>query len=262
MAGGFAPGRIGTVHGGATRQDSTRLALRSLREYAPDMVLIHDGVRPFVDASLIDRTLAAIAERQAALPAMPVADTLKRQDAEGNVSETVSRSGLHAAQTPQGFPFWPILAAHEKAFHAGKSDFTDDAAIAEWAKIPVRIVAGSPDNVKLTWAKDILMADRRLGGQRPAFPDVRTGNGYDVHSFEPGNHVTLCGVKIPHGKKLSGHSDADVGLHALTDALLATRGAGDICTHFPPSDSKVEGRSFTPFLANTQLPSCVRKVVA
>jgi 2-C-methyl-D-erythritol 4-phosphate cytidylyltransferase/2-C-methyl-D-erythritol 2,4-cyclodiphosphate synthase len=222
--------------------------LRSLREYAPDMVLIHDGVRPFVEASLIDRTIAAIAERQASLPAMPVADTLKRQDAEGNVSETVSRSGLHAAQTPQGFPFWPILAAHEKAFQAGKSDFTDDAAIAEWAKIPVRIVAGSPDNVKLTWAKDILMADRRLGVQRPSFPDVRTGNGYDVHSFEPGNHVTLCGVKIPHGKKLSGHSDADVGLHALTDALLATCSAGDIGTHFPPSDPKWKGAASRHFV--------------
>jgi 2-C-methyl-D-erythritol 4-phosphate cytidylyltransferase / 2-C-methyl-D-erythritol 2,4-cyclodiphosphate synthase len=234
---GFKDDRITAIHGGATRQESTRLALRALRDDAPDMVLIHDAVRPFVDPGLIDRTIDAIDERQGALPAMQVADTLKRMNGEGNVGETVPRAGLHAAQTPQGFPYWPILAAHEKAFQLGKHDFTDDSAVAEWAKIPVRIVTGSPDNMKLTWARDMVVADQRLGG-RLAFPDVRTGNGYDVHSFEPGDHVTLCGVKIPHSKKLSGHSDADVGLHALTDALLATCGAGDIGTHFPPSDPK------------------------
>ncbi|RLP23474.1 bifunctional 2-C-methyl-D-erythritol 4-phosphate cytidylyltransferase/2-C-methyl-D-erythritol 2,4-cyclodiphosphate synthase [Mesorhizobium sp. YM1C-6-2] len=232
----FADGRVTAIHGGATRQESTRLALRALRDDAPNMVLIHDGVRPFVDPGLIDRTIDAIDERQGALPAMQVADTLKRMNGDGNVGETVPRAGLHAAQTPQGFPFWPILAAHEKAFQLGKQDFTDDAAVAEWAKIPVRIVTGSPDNMKLTWARDMVVADQRLGNRRQAFPDVRTGNGYDVHSFTSGDHVTLCGVKIPHDKKLSGHSDADVGLHALTDALLATCGAGDIGTHFPPSD--------------------------
>ncbi len=131
---GFEDDRITAIHGGATRQESTRLALRALRDDAPDMVLIHDAVRPFVDAGLIDRAIAAIDERQAALPAMPVADTLKRMNGDGNVGETVPRAGLHAAQTPQGFPFWPILAAHEKAFQLGKNDFTDDAAIAEWAK--------------------------------------------------------------------------------------------------------------------------------
>jgi 2-C-methyl-D-erythritol 4-phosphate cytidylyltransferase/2-C-methyl-D-erythritol 2,4-cyclodiphosphate synthase len=239
-AGGNAD-RVVTVTGGASRQDSVRLGLLALRGHAPGQVLIHDAVRPFVDADLIDRTIAAIGERQGALPALPVADTLKRESAAGIIGETVSRSGLHAAQTPQGFPFWPILAAHEKAHHLGKTDFTDDAAIAEWAHIPVKIVPGSPDNVKLTWARDISMADQRLSGERPRFPDIRTGNGYDVHGFEPGDHVTLCGVSIPHDKKLSGHSDADVGLHALTDALLATCGAGDIGTHFPPSDPQWKG---------------------
>jgi 2-C-methyl-D-erythritol 4-phosphate cytidylyltransferase/2-C-methyl-D-erythritol 2,4-cyclodiphosphate synthase len=239
-AGGNAD-RVVTVTGGASRQDSVRLGLLALRGHAPGQVLIHDAVRPFVDADLIDRTIAAIGERQGALPALPVADTLKRESAAGIIGETVSRSGLHAAQTPQGFPFWPILAAHEKAHHLGKADFTDDAAIAEWAHIPVKIVPGSPDNVKLTWARDISMADQRLSGERPRFPDIRTGNGYDVHGFEPGDHVTLCGVSIPHDKKLSGHSDADVGLHALTDALLATCGAGDIGTHFPPSDPQWKG---------------------
>ena len=245
---GFKDDRITAIHGGATRQESTRLALRALRDDAPDMVLIHDAVRPFVDHGLIDRTIDAIDERQGALPAMQVADTLKRMNGEGNVGETVPRAGLHAAQTPQGFPYWPILAAHEKAFQLGKHDFTDDSAVAEWANIPVRIVTGSPDNMKLTWARDMVVADQRLGGDRPAFPDVRTGNGYDVHSFEPGDHVTLCGVKIPHDKKLSGHSDADVGLHALTDALLATCGAGDIGTHFPPSDPKWKGAASSLFV--------------
>ncbi|MGX9144461.1 bifunctional 2-C-methyl-D-erythritol 4-phosphate cytidylyltransferase/2-C-methyl-D-erythritol 2,4-cyclodiphosphate synthase [Mesorhizobium sp. 128a] len=238
--------RVSTVIGGESRQASVRLGLLELRGQAPGRVLVHDAVRPFVDAALIGRTIAAIGERQGALPALPVADTLKRESVTGMIKETVPRAGLHAAQTPQGFPFWPLLAAHEKAHHLGKSDFTDDAAIAEWAHIPVKIVQGSPDNVKLTWARDIAMADQRLTGER--FPDIRTGNGYDAHAFEPGDHVTLCGVAIPHGKKLSGHSDADVGLHALTDALLATCGAGDIGTHFPPSDPQWKGAASKIFV--------------
>lgn len=232
-------GRVEVVHGGASRQASTRLALQALRDDPPDAVLIHDGVRPFVDQELISRTIAAIGARRAALPALAVSDTLKRVGDDGIVAATVGRDGLHAAQTPQGFPFWPILAAHEKAQQLGHHAFTDDAAIAEWAKMPVAIVAGSPDNAKLTWARDIVMADQRLGGT--AFPDVRTGNGYDVHSFEPGDAVVLCGVAIPHDRKLAGHSDADVGLHALTDALLATCGEGDIGVHFPPSDPQWKG---------------------
>ncbi len=152
------------------------------------------------------------------------------------------------AQTPQGFPFWPIMPRMRRPIVLERLDFTDDAAIAEWAKMPVKIVAGSPDNVKLTWARDIAMADQRLSGSAAAFPDVRTGNGYDVHAFEPGDHVVLCGVAIPHGKKLSGHSDADVALHALTDALLATCGAGDIGTHFPPSDPQWRGAASRIFV--------------
>ncbi len=239
--------RITAIHGGATRQESTRLALQALRGDAPEKVLIHDGVRPFVDADLIERTIEAIGERRGALPSMQVADTLKRADAAGDVAQTIPRDGLYAAQTPQGFPFWPILAAHEKAFTLGKNDFTDDAAVAEWAKIPVHIVAGSPDNVKLTWARDMVLANQRFSGAL-SFPDVRTGNGYDVHSFEAGDHVFLCGVRIEHGKKLSGHSDADVGLHALTDALLATCGASDIGTHFPPSDPQWKGAASRLFV--------------
>ena len=227
--------RVATVAGGASRQDSTFRALQVLAGDAPQSVLVHDAVRPFVDAGLIDRIVAATGPETGAVPALPVSDTLKREDGRGRILETVARAGLHAAQTPQGFPFAAILDAHRRAADSGRSDFTDDASIAEWAGLPVRLVQGSPDNVKLTWARDIAMADQRLSAA-PSFPDVRTGNGYDVHSFEPGDHVTLCGVAIPYGRKLNGHSDADVGLHALTDALFATCGAGDIGTHFPPSD--------------------------
>jgi 2-C-methyl-D-erythritol 4-phosphate cytidylyltransferase / 2-C-methyl-D-erythritol 2,4-cyclodiphosphate synthase len=241
--------RLIVVQGGTTRQDSVRLGLEALRGEAPQKVLIHDAARPFVDRALIDRVIGSIGERQAALPAMPVTETLKRAGADELVSATVARDGLYTAQTPQGFPFWAINAAHHKAHHAGKTGFTDDAAIAEWAKLSVKIVAGSPENLKLTWARDIAAADERLSsGSSASFPDVRTGNGYDVHAFEPGDHVTLCGVAIPHGRKLSGHSDADVALHALTDALLATCGAADIGTHFPPSDPQWRGAASRLFV--------------
>lgn len=240
--------RIEIVAGGPTRQASTRLALMALDPVSPAKVLIHDGVRPFVDAALIDRVMGAIGPSTGALPALPVSDTLKSAGDDGLIKGTVSRDGLHAAQTPQGFPFEAIRDAHERAFRSGRADFTDDAAIAEWAGLDVAIVAGSPDNVKLTWASDITLADQRLASAASGFPDVRTGNGYDVHSFEAGDHVVLCGVGIPHSKKLSGHSDADVGLHALTDALLATCGEGDIGTHFPPSDPQWKGAASRLFV--------------
>lgn len=246
-AAGELAGRVTTVHGGATRQQSTLLALRMLAGEPPAAVLIHDGVRPFADKALIDRVIAGIGPAAGALPALAVSDTLKRASS-GTITGTVDRAGLFAAQTPQGFPFAPILAAHEKAAGAGRSDFTDDAAIAEWAGLPVGIVEGSPDNVKLTWARDIAMADQRLSAARGRFPDVRTGNGYDVHAFAAGDAVTLCGVRIAHDRSLSGHSDADVGLHALTDALLATCGAGDIGTHFPPSDPQWKGAASRIFV--------------
>lgn len=238
-AGEFAP-RLRTVIGGSTRQASTLNALASLADSGLDFVLIHDGVRPFVDAGLIDRVIDGLASSGGSLPALPVSDTLKNADPSRFVTGTTDRAGLYAAQTPQGFPFAAILEAHQRAAQAGRDDFTDDAAIAEWAKIPVRIVDGNADNTKITWAKDLEMANMRLA-QSVSFPDVRTGNGYDVHAFEPGDSVILCGHTIPFDRKLSGHSDADVGLHALTDALLATCGAGDIGTHFPPSDMRWKG---------------------
>jgi 2-C-methyl-D-erythritol 4-phosphate cytidylyltransferase/2-C-methyl-D-erythritol 2,4-cyclodiphosphate synthase len=231
--------RVSMVVGGLSRQESTLRALRSLAAEPPAIVLIHDGVRPFIERELVENVIACAESGVGALPAVAVADTLKRVRA--GMIATVDRTDLHAAQTPQGFPFAPILAAHEAAASSGRTDFTDDASIAEWAGLEVRIVPGSASNVKLTYPRDLAMADERLARIASSFPDVRTGNGYDVHAFETGDAVTLCGVRIPHDRKLSGHSDADVGLHALTDALLATCGAGDIGTHFPPSDPQWKG---------------------
>jgi 2-C-methyl-D-erythritol 4-phosphate cytidylyltransferase/2-C-methyl-D-erythritol 2,4-cyclodiphosphate synthase len=248
MAAGDIDPPVIVVPGGATRQSSTLLALEALADDPPAFVMIHDGVRPFTDKALVGRIAEALEPGRGVLPALPVTDTLKR-GAGGMVSETVARANLHAAQTPQAFPFPAILAAHRRAAAEGRGDFTDDCAIAEWAGLPVQIVQGSPDNVKLTYAGDIAMADERLSG---SWPDVRTGNGYDVHAFgravEGGDAVTLCGVRIPYGRALSGHSDADVGLHALTDALLATCGAGDIGSHFPPSDPQWKGAASRIFV--------------
>ncbi|WEZ83625.1 bifunctional 2-C-methyl-D-erythritol 4-phosphate cytidylyltransferase/2-C-methyl-D-erythritol 2,4-cyclodiphosphate synthase [Rhizobium sp. 32-5/1] len=238
---------IAAVHGGATRQQSVLAGLRKLEGTGVTHVLIHDAVRPFIDHVLLDRIAGAFElGAEAVLPAIAVVDTLKRGDTAGHVTETVPRSGLYAAQTPQSFCFSAILAAHIAVESAGRDDFTDDAAIAEWASLRVRLIEGAPDNVKLTTQRDIAMADEKLN--RAALPDVRTGNGYDVHQLIAGDGVTLCGVFIPHDQTLLGHSDADVALHALTDALLATCGAGDIGDHFPPSDPQWKGAASRIFL--------------
>jgi 2-C-methyl-D-erythritol 4-phosphate cytidylyltransferase/2-C-methyl-D-erythritol 2,4-cyclodiphosphate synthase len=231
---------ISLAFGGTTRQESVLLGLQALPGSDITHVMIHDAVRPFFDHDMLDRVFEALASgAPAVLPAIAVADTLKRGTTDKLVADTVSRADLYAAQTPQSFDLAVILAAHEKVRAEGRIDFTDDAAIAEWAGLPVRLVAGSPDNVKLTVKRDIAMADEKLSAT--LLPDVRTGNGYDVHQLEPGDGVTLCGVFIPHDQRLKGHSDADVALHALTDALLATCGAGDIGDHFPPSDMQWKG---------------------
>lgn len=229
------------VHGGATRQDSVRLGLEALATEAPDIVLIHDAARAFVSAALIGRVVDAIAPGAGAIPALPVTDTLKRG---GDLVEaTVPRDGLWRAQTPQGFPFAPILAAHRQA--QGRA-LTDDAAVAEAAGLPVAIVAGAEENVKLTAPEDFA----RAAPPAPAVLEPRTGTGFDVHRFEPGDHVWLCGVKVAHEVGLKGHSDADVGLHALTDAILGALANGDIGTHFPPSDPQWRGAPSDKFLAH------------
>jgi 2-C-methyl-D-erythritol 4-phosphate cytidylyltransferase/2-C-methyl-D-erythritol 2,4-cyclodiphosphate synthase len=238
------------VIGGATRQESVRRGLAALALAAPDNVLIHDAVRPFGSHALIDRVTDALREAVAVLPAQAVADTLKSVDARGIVTGTVPRDGLYAAETPQGFRFAEIHAAHERAA-ATDLTFTDDTAIAEWAGIPVKVVAGQTGNVKLTTAEDIAAADYRLTADAALrLGDVRVGTGYDVHTFGPGDRIVLGGVEIAHTHGLVGHSDADVALHALTDAILGALADGDIGVHFPPSDPRWRGASSDRFLAD------------
>ena len=230
------------VPGGAERQDSVRLGLEALAEHKPDRVLIHDGARPFPDASLIDRVIDGLDTAPAAIPALPLGDTIKRVE-NGRVVETIDRSRLWRAQTPQGFHFNAILAAHQRM--AGRV-LTDDAAVAEAAGLAPLIVAGSEENLKVTTAEDLAAAGRLLAARQG---DVRVGQGFDVHPFGPGDHVVVCGIAIPHEVAPVGHSDADVGLHSLTDAVLGAIGAGDIGMHFPPSDPRWRGASSDRFLA-------------
>lgn len=245
------PVAVPAVAGGATRQASVRAGLEVLAAEAPDLVLIHDAARPFVSGATIDRLLARLADVPAALVAVPVHDTPKRVDAAGRIVATESRDGLWAAQTPQGFRFDLVLAAHRAAADAGRSDFTDDAAVVEWAGTAVHVVPGDEGNGKITTAADLDAADRRCRmTDLFALPDVRVGTGYDVHRFVDGDAVVLCGVRIPHDRKLDGHSDADVALHALTDAILGALGDGDIGQHFPPSDMRWRGADSAVFLAD------------
>jgi len=229
--------------GGATRQASVRAGLERLATTPPDYVLIHDGARPLVSARLIADCISALAEHAGALAALAVTDTIRRATAEGLAGETVDRAGLWRAQTPQAFRFGAILDAHRRA--SGK-DFTDDVAVAAAAGIDVAMIEGDEDNIKITSAEDLGRAERIImrGG------DVRTGTGFDVHRFGSGDHVWLCGVKVPHAFGLVGHSDADAGLHAITDAILGAIGAGDIGQHFPPSDPKWKGAPSDIFLAH------------
>lgn len=238
---------LSPVPGGATRQQSVRAGLSALEKSSPDIVLVHDAARPLASPALVDRALTAVKKTGAAIPALPLADTIKRVDASGRVLETLDRSELRAIQTPQVFTFKPLLEAHRKAVEAGRSDFTDDAALAEWAGIEVTTFAGEAGNLKLTTSEDF---QRAAALEAMALSDVRTGTGFDVHAFGPGDHVMLGGVKVPHTKGVLGHSDADVLLHALTDAVLGAIADGDIGKHFPPSDPQWRGASSDIFLAH------------
>jgi 2-C-methyl-D-erythritol 4-phosphate cytidylyltransferase / 2-C-methyl-D-erythritol 2,4-cyclodiphosphate synthase len=227
--------------GGPTRQDSVRLGLEALAIYRPTRVLIHDGARPFPDLALVDRVIDGLDRAPAAVPCLPLSDTIKR--VEGRViQETIDRSALWRAQTPQGFHFDAILAAHRAAI--GR-DLTDDAAVAEAAGLAPLLVGGSENNLKVTTTEDLAAAERLLAARHG---DVRVGQGFDVHAFGPGDHVRICGIEIPHEANLVGHSDADVGLHALTDAVLGAVGAGDLGMHFPPSDPRWRGAPSDQFL--------------
>jgi len=230
--------------GGALRQDSVRNGLEALAGLAPDIVLIHDAARPFAGPDLVARAIDAARTHGAAVPGAPLADTVKEIDAAGFVVATPERARLRAVQTPQSFRFPLIREAHRLAASSGR-EFTDDAMIAEAAGHGVFVFEGDPANFKLTTPGDFLRAATEMFD---ALPDIRVGQGYDVHAFAPGDRVWLGGVAIPHTHGLAGHSDADVLMHAVTDAILGALADGDIGKHFPPSDPQWKGAASAIFL--------------
>jgi len=229
------------VPGGAARQDSVRAGLEALAPHAPDVVLVHDGARPSLDAATILRLIGALAEHDGAIPAVPVADTLKLVR-DGLVGATVPRDGLHRAQTPQAFRFGTLLDLHRRAGPGA----TDDAALLEQAGLPVGLVLGHEDNIKLTYPEDLVRLERLL--LPPMLP--RVGTGFDVHVLEAGRALVLCGVTVPHERGLAGHSDADVGLHALCDAIYGALAEGDIGRHFPPTEAMWKDADSARFLVH------------
>jgi 2-C-methyl-D-erythritol 4-phosphate cytidylyltransferase/2-C-methyl-D-erythritol 2,4-cyclodiphosphate synthase len=234
------------VQGGATRQASVRAGLEALQADPPAFVLVQDAARPFARPALVARAIEAARAYGAAIPGLAVTDTIKQVDATGAIIGTPDRGKLRAVQTPQAFRFGLILAAHRAALAAGREDLTDDAAVAEWAGHPVHVFEGDPGNMKVTSREDFAAAEARLLRE---LSDVRTGQGFDVHAFGPGDRVYLGGVAIAHDRGLAGHSDADVLSHAITDALLGALAEGDIGSHFPPSDPRWKGAPSKIFLA-------------
>jgi 2-C-methyl-D-erythritol 4-phosphate cytidylyltransferase / 2-C-methyl-D-erythritol 2,4-cyclodiphosphate synthase len=230
------------VAGGATRQDSVRRGLDALEVEAPDLVLVHDAARPWIPRGTIAALLAALERAEGAIPAVAVADTLKRAT-NGWIDVTVPREGLYRAQTPQAFRYSALLAAHRSA---GGGMATDDAALLEAVGKRVAIVPGAEDNIKLTYAEDLLRLERIMMAQM--LP--RVGTGFDVHVLQAGRPLVLCGVAVPHGLGLAGHSDADVGIHALCDAIYGALAEGDIGRHFPPSEALWKDADSTRFLAH------------
>jgi 2-C-methyl-D-erythritol 4-phosphate cytidylyltransferase/2-C-methyl-D-erythritol 2,4-cyclodiphosphate synthase len=233
--------------GGATRQQSVLAGLEALAPARPDLVLIHDAARPFPSPDLVARAVEAAGAHGAAAPATPLSDTVKQVDRDGKVLATPARASLRAVQTPQAFRFSLILEAHRRAAAAGVGDLTDDVAVAEWAGAPAFVFEGDPANFKVTTMQDLRAAEARLTG---AAGETRVGQGFDVHAFAPGDHVWLCGIRVPHAQALSGHSDADVGLHALADAIYGALAEGDIGAHFPPTDPQWKGAPSHRFLAH------------
>jgi 2-C-methyl-D-erythritol 4-phosphate cytidylyltransferase/2-C-methyl-D-erythritol 2,4-cyclodiphosphate synthase len=233
------------VAGGETRQASVLAGLAAVEATEPSYVLVHDAARPFASPALIARAIDAARATGAAIPALRIADTVKTVSADGRIVGTADRDTLRIVQTPQAFAFGPLIAAHRKAKQADRSDFTDDAALMEWAGHPVSTFEGESGNFKLTTPEDFMRAETML---QDRLSDIRTGMGFDVHSFGPGDHVTLGGLRIPHDHGLSGHSDADVVLHAVVDAILGALADGDIGAHFPPSDPQWKGATSDRFV--------------
>jgi 2-C-methyl-D-erythritol 4-phosphate cytidylyltransferase/2-C-methyl-D-erythritol 2,4-cyclodiphosphate synthase len=235
------------VAGAATRQGSVRAGLEALAAAAPEIVLVHDAARPFTSQALVSRAIAAAGKTGAAIPGLPVTDTVKLVDQDGAIVATLDRAALRTVQTPQAFAFPALLEAHRRAASESRGEFPDDAALVEWAGLKVTVFPGESSNMKMTTPEDFARIERDT---QAALADVRTGIGYDIHAFDSGgDHVWLGGVTVPHARKLSGHSDADVALHALVDAILGALADGDIGVHFPPSDEKWRGASSDRFLA-------------
>jgi 2-C-methyl-D-erythritol 4-phosphate cytidylyltransferase/2-C-methyl-D-erythritol 2,4-cyclodiphosphate synthase len=232
-----------TALGGATRTASVRAGLEALAARVPDFVLVHDAARPFLSQELVDRVEAGLLTSDGAVPALEFVDAVKLLDAGDRIGPDAVRARLRAVQTPQGFRFAPLLAAY-RALPAD-ADLPDDAAVARGAGLEVRAVRGEPDNIKLTVQEDFTRAERRLA---PSVRRTAAGHGFDAHRLGPGDGVTLCGVRVPAEFGLIGHSDADVGLHALTDAILGALSQGDIGEHFPPSDPKWKDADSKTFL--------------
>jgi len=233
--------------GGATRQESVRAGLESLAAAQPDIVLIHDAARPFPSRDLVARAVEAATAHGAAAPGVRLSDTIKQVDADGVVLATPPRAALRAVQTPQAFRFSLILEAHRRAAASGVGDLTDDVAIAESAGAPAFLFEGDPGNFKVTTMADLSAAEARI---MTAASETRVGQGFDVHAFTVGDHVWLCGVRVPHTHALAGHSDADVALHALADAIYGALAEGDIGAHFPPSEPRWKGAASHIFLAH------------
>lgn len=260
QAAGNLPKILTPAFGEESRQGSVRAGLDALAAISPDIVLVHDAARPFASPALITRAISAAQAHGAGVPVLPVTDTIKMVDEEGRVISTLTRSALRAVQTPQAFRYSPLRAAHTLAAESGILELTDDAAVMEWAGHAVFTFAGETSNMKLTTAEDFAKAGNTAQARSLLWSelgDVRTGTGYDVHAFAEGDHVILGGIPIPHDFALAGHSDADVGLHALTDALLGALCDGDIGAHFPPSDPQWKGASSDRFLQHA-----VQKVLA
>ncbi len=239
IAGAALAGLVGVrlVTGGATRQLSVKAALEALHGDSPRLVLIHDAARPMLPRGVLDRLVAALTSQPGAIPVLPVVDSLTR--AQGDVmGEPARREELRRVQTPQAFRYAEILAAH-RAWN-GAADAGDDAQVARAAGLAIALVEGDEVLHKLTFASDFTAAPL----------PVRVGTGYDVHRLATGEELWLCGVRIEHDKGLAGHSDADVAIHALVDAILGAIGAGDIGSHFPPSDARWKGASSDRFLVH------------
>jgi 2-C-methyl-D-erythritol 4-phosphate cytidylyltransferase/2-C-methyl-D-erythritol 2,4-cyclodiphosphate synthase len=227
------------VQGGATRQDSVLAGLEALEPFAPEIVLVHDAARPHVPPQTVPALLAALQDYEGAIPAVPVADTLKRGES-GVIAGTVPRENLFRAQTPQAFSFETLLDVHRNGIGL---EATDDAGLLERAGHHVALVAGSDDNIKLTYREDFARLEQTLVTLYP-----RVGTGFDVHRLVPDRKLMLCGIEVPHTLGLAGHSDADVGIHALCDAIYGALAEGDIGRHFPPSDDSWKDADSARFL--------------